>query len=139
MTDPDRSAEGRSLIERYLDRFNESDFEAALACYNLPFTWFFDATPFCVTTQEQFVSTMRATKGKLVRDGLDHSSLIDCSVRMVGAHAAFAEVTVSRRRADGSEMEVAGGTYLLHDRGNGWRLAAFVGHPPAKDMAGTEP
>lgn len=137
--EPDRIAEARGLIERYLDRFNEADFEGALACYFLPFTWFFDPVPFTVATAEQFISAMRTSKAKLVETGLGHTQMTGCGVRLLDRHAALAEVSVSRRRVDGSELEPAGGTYLLLDRGDGWRLASFVEHRPFAGTAGSEP
>jgi ketosteroid isomerase-like protein len=118
----------RRLIETYLDRFNAADFTAAMACYRLPFTWFFGAREFTVATPEKFVSTMTKMNAKLVTDGLGESVLRGCTVRMLGDSAALAGVKVSRIRPDGTELELTGGTYLVHDRGDGWRLAAFVGH-----------
>lgn len=119
----------RALVEHYLDRFNRSDFQGALACYHLPFTWFFGASSFSVATPHEFLATMAKMKGKLVAGGLGRSDLQDLTIRMLGESAALAGVAVSRRRADGSELELTGGSYLVHDQGEGWRLAAFVGHP----------
>lgn len=119
----------RSLVSRYLDCFNAADFDGALGCYRLPFSWFFGPKVATVATCEKFLAMMTRTRDGLVDQGLGHSALMDCTVRMLGPGAALAGVAVSRRFADGTEMELTGGTYHVHNDGEGWRLTSFVSHP----------
>jgi ketosteroid isomerase-like protein len=125
----ERAIAVRLLIERYIASFNASDFEVAMACYRLPFTWFYGSGAPTVSSRDEFIAIMTKTKKKLVVAGLGQSLLIDCTVRMLGDQAAMAGVTVSRTRFDGSELERTGGSYLVYDKGDGWHLAAFVDHP----------
>lgn len=118
-----------ALVARYIDAFNADDFEAAFTCYRMPFTWMFGPKAVSVATREEFLETMRKTKGALRREGLSHSKLLSVTVRMLGQFAALAGVEVTRVLADGSEMQRTGGTYLVHHDGEGWRLVVNTTHP----------
>lgn len=68
-------------------------------------------------------------RADLAGQGFERSELISCTVRMLGPHAALAGVEVGRHFANGREMQVTGGTYIVHDNGEGWRLTSIIGHP----------
>lgn len=131
MPDAARSAEVEALVRRYVDLFNANDFEAAFECYRMPFTWLFGSRAVTVTSRQEFLEMMTATKATLVKKGLGKSSLIDVTVRMMDEHAALAGTAVIRTRVDGTPLETIGGTYMVHDDGRGWRLAGQMAHPPA--------
>lgn len=117
-----------ALVARYIDSFNTDDFETALTCYRLPFTWLFGSKAVTVSTPEEFLATMRKTKSALRGDGLSRSRLLGVTVRMLGDHSALAGIEVTRVLEDGSEMHRTGGTYLVHNDGENWRLVANVSH-----------
>lgn len=117
-----------ALVSRYIDAFNADDFDAALTCYRLPFTWLFGSKAVTVSTPEDFLATMRKTKGALREDGLSKSKLLGVTVRMLGNHSAVAGVEVTRVLEDGSEMQRTGGTYLVHHDGENWRFVANTAH-----------
>ncbi len=119
----DAAREVEALVARYIDCFNADDFEGAMTCYRLPFTWYFGPKSVTVSTPGEFLETMRKTKAALVKDGLSRSKLLGMTVRSLGRFAALAGVEVTRVLTDGSEMQRTAGTYFVHDDGTGWRLA----------------
>ena len=119
-----------ALIDRYNACFNRQDFEGALACYALPFTWIFSKARVSVSDEQQFLDTMRATTGRLRAKGLARSVFAEKHVRLLDAHVAVASTLCIRYRADGTEMERVAGTYFLHENEGGWKLIACAGHPP---------
>ena len=121
-TDAAPEEEIRTLIERYIGHFNAQEFEAALTCYRLPFTWLFGEPAATAATPEQFLDMMRRSRADLVAKGLARSELRSVTVRMLSEHVALAGVVVSRLRSDSSELEALGGTYLVHRGKKGWRL-----------------
>jgi hypothetical protein len=125
MSDVSGSREVEALLHRYIDLFNAEDFEAAFECYRMPFTWLFGATAVTVTSRDEFLAMMTASKASLRKKGLGKSRLTKVIVRMMDEHVALAGVAVVRVRPDGSELETIGGTYMVHNDGQGWRL---VGH-----------
>lgn len=131
MTADGAEAQVEALVRRYIDAFNAGDFEAALACYRLPFTWFFGAKAVTVSSRDEFLSMMAKTKQALVREGLARSELTSTTVRTIGPHIALAGLIVTRVHAGGGEMERMAATYLVHNDGESWRLAANFMHPEA--------
>ena len=125
------SAQVEELVSRYINAFNAGDFEAALECYRLPFTWFFGAKSVTVSSREEFLTTMAKTKQALIKEGLAASKLISTTVRMMGDHMATAGLIVTRVYADGREMQRTAATYLVHNDGGQWRLATNFMHPEA--------
>lgn len=123
------SAAVESLIRRYIECFNASDYPAALQCYRLPFTWFFGSRAVSVTTEAEFLETMAKTSAQLREQGLSASTLESVTVRLLGEHLALAGVVVVRREVDGGLIARLGATYLVHKGREGWRLAANGSHP----------
>lgn len=118
-----------SLVRRYIDCFNASDYPAALACYRLPFTWFFGSRAVSVTTEAEFLETMARTSAQLREQGLSASTLESVTVRLLGEHLALAGVVVVRKDGDGGVIARLGASYLVHKGKDGWRLAANGSHP----------
>lgn len=130
MVKDDSKADVRSLMARYIDLFNAADFETALReCYNLPFSWMVGPAIDTASTPQEFVTRMSGMRASLADQGLTHSELVSCTVRMLGADAALAGVEVARHYTDGRSPEVSGGTYVAHNDGSGWRLTSLIGHP----------
>ncbi len=138
--DKDEAASAiRSLLSRYIELFNAADFETALACYHLPFSWLVGPTVATAFTPEDFVTRMTGMRADLAGQGLERSELVSCTVRMLGAHAALAGVEVARHFAAGRETEVTGGTYIVHNDGSGWRLTSIIGHPIEEIVSRAKP
>ncbi len=118
-----------ALVQRYLGHFNAADFGAAFECYRMPFTWLFGAHANSVASREAFVEMMQKTKAGLAKQGLAESRLVDITVKPRSEHVALASLIVDRLRLDGTLLERIGGTYLIHNDGSGWRLAAYWSEP----------
>ena len=130
MTTPaPRADDVRALVERYIDLFNADDFDAAFDCYRMPFTWLFGSRAVTVTSRDEFLAMMTSTKAALVARGLGRSRLLGVTVRMMEDHVALAGTAIMRMRADGSELEELGGTYMVHHDGSKWRLVGQATHP----------
>lgn len=127
-----------ALIERYIKLFNERDFEAALDCYHIPFTWLFDDKAVSVGTGDEFLAMMKKTRQMLDDRGLSHSELVSTTVRILSDHVALAGVEVVRHNADGSSDRPIGGTYLVHRSRDGWRLVAHGSHDPVATVPASE-
>lgn len=128
-----------ALIEFYIDRFNADDFALAFKCYRMPFTWLFGRQALTVTSRTEFLTMMTSIKAGLVARGLRRSRVLGIAVQMLDKHVAFAEVTVMRTLADGSDLEKIGGTYLVHNDGADWRFASHAMHAvdaicPAREL-----
>ncbi|HEY6870963.1 MAG TPA: hypothetical protein VI199_14505 [Novosphingobium sp.] len=136
MSEADPKAAIRTLLARYIELFNAADFETALQeCYYLPFSWLVGPAIDSVDTPAAFVARMAAMRAALGDQGLDHSELVACTVRMLGPDAGLAGVEVARHYKDGRKPEVTGGTYVAHNDGTGWRLTSLIGHPVADIVA----
>ncbi|WP_394658488.1 hypothetical protein [uncultured Novosphingobium sp.] len=122
--------EVEALVRRYIELFNADDFVAAFECYRMPFTWLFGKRAVTVNSRDEFLAMMTATKAALVASGLGSSRILDITVRMMDEYVALAGTEVVRNRADGTEMETIGGTYLVHDDGSGWRFVGQGSHSP---------
>ena len=126
----DKSATAiRALLQRYIDLFNAGDFETALDSYYLPFSWLVGPSIATAFTPDEFITKMNAMRAGLVEQGFERSELIACTVRMLGAHGALAGVEVARHFMNGRDVELTGGTYIVHNNGEGWRLTNIIGHP----------
>lgn len=126
---PEAPSQIEALVERYFAAFNARDYEAALECYYLPFTWLFGSHAVSVVTREDFLTTMAKTSADLRAKGLANSELHGVTVRMLGEKAALAGIVTSRRDADGNELQHLGASYLVQKGRDGWRLVANVSHP----------
>ena len=124
----EQEREIRSLIERYIGHFNAQEFEAALSCYRLPFTWLFGEPAATAATPEEFLSMMRRSSSELRAKGLARSVLRSTTVRLLSDHVALAGVVVARLGSDDSELASLGGTYLVHKGKEGWQLVAYGAH-----------
>lgn len=118
-----------SLVKRYIESFNAQDFDTALTCYRLPFTWLFGPRAITAATPEQFFELMKQSWSDLGAKGLSASQLDSTTVRLLSDNAALAGVVVTRRRTDGSAIAKLGATYLVHRGKDGWRLVANATHP----------
>tara|TARA_R110002167_G_scaffold67979_13_gene192041 strand:+ start:661 stop:1029 length:369 start_codon:yes stop_codon:yes gene_type:complete len=58
--------------------------------------------------------------------GYDHSK-VDITVLAADAQKAHTRIVGTRHRADGSVIEHIDAVYILQDRGDGWKIAAFSG------------
>ncbi len=120
-----------ALVQRYLGHFNAANFGAAFECYWMPFTWLFGAHATSVASREAFMEMMQKSKAGLARQGLAESRLLEIVVQPRSEHVALASLTVDRMRQDGTVLERISGTYLVHNDGTGWRLAAYWSDPNA--------
>ncbi len=120
-----------ALVQRYLGHFNAADFGAAFECYRMPFTWLFGAPVYSVASREAFIEMMQKTKAGLAKQGLAESRLVEIAVQPRSEHVALASLIVDRLRQDGTVLERIRGTYLVHNDGSVWRLAAYWSDPDA--------
>jgi ketosteroid isomerase-like protein len=53
--------------------------------------------------------------------------MVDCRVRLLNPTTALCSAVALRLKADGTEMQRAGATYLLHKSGGEWKIHETIG------------
>jgi ketosteroid isomerase-like protein len=68
--------------------------------------------------------------------GFSHSKMVDCHVRLLNPTTALCSAIAIRMKADGTEMERGGFTYLLHKSDSEWKIHEAIGTDLDKLIAG---
>lgn len=67
----------------------------------------------------------------LKRHGYSYSKRSEIHVKMLAHNIALVSAIYVRYRADGSELETGGNTYLLHKTDAKWKIVVITSHSPA--------
>ncbi len=120
-----------AALNGYYDAFGR-DAAAAGSFYGEP-TLFIAPNQFTLLNSRADIEAFfeRAAAG-LKRGGFSNSTLIDRRIRMLSATTALLGGVAIRIKADGTEMNRAGFTYLLQKSGSGWKIHEIIATDPDK-------
>ena len=62
--------------------------------------------------------------------------MVDCHIRLLNSTTAFCSAVALRLKADGTEMQRAGITYLLHKSDGEWKIHEAIGTDLDKVISG---
>lgn len=113
-------------MDAYMAAFETADLAEMTRHIHLPITYIAEDH---VRTMDRYpfnpVKLKEAT-------GYDHSK-VDIDIIAGDAQKAHTRIKGTRHRADGSVIEKIDAIYILQDRGDGWKIAAFSGVRSAAD------
>jgi hypothetical protein len=108
----------RAWFDDYLEAFaasarRETDTRPLLAFYGVPLTVTTDAGAITMTTEDQVASTVQGQVDALHAEGYDTTVVMGFVVTPINASSALLSTALSRRAADGAELNVVAMTYLV--------------------------
>ena len=116
---PDRHP-ALDAMDSYMTAFEAADLEAITRHIHLPITYIAEDH---VRTMDRYPFNPAKLKEAT---GYDHSR-VDIDLIAGDAQKAHLRISGTRHRADGSVIEHIDAVYILQDRGDGWKIAAFSG------------
>ena len=107
-------------MDAYMAAFEKADLAAMTEHVHLPVTYIAEDH---VRTMDRYPFDPVKLKEKT---GYDHSK-VDITVLAADDQKAHMRIKGTRHRADGTVTEGIDAIYILQDRGDGWKIAAFSG------------
>jgi hypothetical protein len=83
-------------------------------------------------TADEVVQSYTTFRDAAVKQGYAKTQWLDLGVKLLGQSYAIAAGTYERFKADGTELNRSGGTYLLNKIDGVWKIGVNMGYP-AKD------
>ncbi len=122
-----------SWFGKYLDAFaaccrGEQDTSALLAYYGVPWLVTTDAGFFALTSEAAVVGMLQQQVDQLLAAGYQRTEVLDSDVTVFNAASALYLTTLSRQRADGTEISRLTGSYLVTKGALGLRISVLVVH-----------
>ena len=123
----DISNEAQALFARYLECWNNRDFEGVAACFDEPSMFVLPTGPVSLPNRQALVELI----GKIF-DGLEAAGFSHTTIGAIEAHpcgdglAILDARDVSRFKKDGSILETIDGHYVIRQSGEEWCLAVAV-------------
>lgn len=120
------------VMHDYFEAYSRGDLDAVMKLINIPFVVSGPKGFTAYTTADGTLNVYTRFRDAAVQQGYAKSEWIDLGVKLLGATYAIAAGTYVRYKADGSELNKTGWTYLLNRVDGLWKIAISVGYP-AKD------
>ena len=117
----------------YLDAFaaacrGDTDTSSLLAYFAVPLLLTTDGGFYALTSDEQVVGGVGPQVDQMHAAGFHHNEVSDAEITVLNATSALYRGTISRKRADGGEINRITGTYLLTDGPVGRRISVLAVH-----------
>ncbi|MCC8955222.1 nuclear transport factor 2 family protein [Bradyrhizobium sp. Pear77] len=118
-----------NVMHDYFEAYSRGDMDAVMKLINVPFVVSGPKGFMAYTTADGTLSMYTRFRDAAVQQGYAKSEWIDLGVKLLGGTYAIAAGTYVRSKADGSELNRSGGTYLLNKVDGLWKIAINVGYP----------
>jgi hypothetical protein len=123
----------KDWFAEYLDAFaaccrGDSETPSLLAYYAVPLLLTTDGGFYALTSEEQVVGGVGPQVNEMRAAGFDHTETSGAEVTVLNATSALYRATLSRQRADGSEINRITATYLVTDGPVGRRISVLAVH-----------
>src|SRR5690349_1246830 len=117
----------------YLDAFaaacrGDTDTSSLLAYFAVPLLLTTDGGFYVLTSDEQVVGGVGPQVDQMHAAGFHHNEVSDAEITVLNATSALYRGTISRKRADGGEINRITATYLLTDGPVGRRVSVLAVH-----------
>jgi hypothetical protein len=113
----------------YFRAFQTLEPDGIVPYFHLPCTMVTAGTVAVATTAAEVAGLFDGMMTRLRGHGYASTDLLDSRVRMLGDGLGQLTISAIRLRADGTELERIGATYLFR-RADAWRIAVIVVHDP---------
>jgi ketosteroid isomerase-like protein len=113
------------VISGYYDAFAR-DPAAAAAFYGEPTLIVFPNEVFALVTRGDVEAYLAKLLGSLKTLGYSGTKLGMPRVKMLNSNTALYSTEATRMKTDGTELQRAGFTYLLHKGGGGWKINEVI-------------
>ena len=131
---PVDAADIRAWFDAYLTSFaacasgDADDLGALLHYYGVPLLLTSDDAAVALTSEDEVLNAVRRQIDGMRAAGYKRSETLKSEVVVINATSASYRAEFSRRRADGSEIERLGATYLITESPRGRRISALAVH-----------
>jgi ketosteroid isomerase-like protein len=115
----------RAVLSGYYDAFGR-DSAAAAAFYGEPALIVFPNQVVALGTRADVEAFFDKLVTSLKPSGYSHSKLADHRVKLLNSTTALYSTVAIRMKADGTEMQRSGFTYLLHKGNTGWKIHQII-------------
>lgn len=126
----------RTAIEKvmrdYVEAYSRGDMALMMKFVHLPLTVAEPKGFRSLATSDEAVALYTKVRDAAVKQGFAKSQWIDFGVKLLGPSYAIAGGAFVRYKADGSELNRAGGTYVLNKVDGEWKVGVGMNYP-AKD------
>lgn len=119
----------RKVMSDYFEAYSQGEMDAVMKLINVPFVVSGPKGFVAYTTADGTLSMYTKFRDAAVQQGYAKSEWIDLGVKILGPTYAIAAGSYVRYKADGSELNRSGGTYLLNKVDGSWKIAVNVGYP----------
>ena len=89
-----------------------------------------------IRTRPELASYLDKFAAGLKANGFSHSTFSDLRITLLNPATALCALIAIRMKTDGTELQRAGFTYLLHKSSAGWKIYEFIPTEPGKLIAG---
>ncbi|TWB87523.1 uncharacterized protein DUF4440 [Bradyrhizobium macuxiense] len=124
----DRSAIDR-LMHEYFEAYSRGDMAAVAQIISTPFVTAGPRGFTSFATKDEALDWYKKYRDAAVNQGYAKTEWIDFGVKLLGPAHAIAGGTYARYKADGSELNRSGGTYLLSKIDGAWKIGVNLGYP----------
>jgi len=122
------------VVNGYYDAFGR-DSAAASAFFAEPALIVVPGQIILLGTRAEVEATIEGFAGSLKAGGFSHSKLGEHRVQLLNPTTALYSMVAIRMKADGTELQRAGFTYLLHKSDTGWKIYELIAtDPDAPDL-----
>lgn len=129
-TDPtaDRTAIEK-VMHGYVDAYGRGDMALLMKFVHIPLTVGGPKGFRSLATSDEAVALYTKVRDAAVKQGFAKSQWIEFGVKLLGPSYAIAGGTFVRYKADGSELNRSGGTYLLNKVDGVWKVGIGMNYP----------
>ena len=128
-------AAATQLMNEYRDSFASLDAHRTSMHFNEPFMVVTAASTSSFATRLDVEEWFKPPLSQLKDRGYGRSEWAPLRVKALGSGVVIASGRAIRYKADGSELETVGATYLLRSTKDGWRIAVITLHPASMALA----
>jgi len=117
------------VMREYFEAYSHGDMPAVMSFVSVPFMVQGPNGFATFTTAQEALDWYTKYRDAAVKQGYARTEWIDLGVKLLGRSYAIATGTYVRYKADGSELNRSGGTYLLNKVNGVWKIGANIGYP----------
>jgi ketosteroid isomerase-like protein len=119
-------------LQNYYDTFNTFDVSAMLQFFHEPCLAMSPSPQGVIVapTHDRLASVITTVIDWPRSRGFSHSALSVGRVDVLSATSCMVRGVAIRYAVTGGELERVGVTYVLHNAGNGWKIAVLITHDP---------